>query len=335
VQGPLLWSVFLIFLVGMAIRLVFFLSAITRSGRNRHPKWAYLLGSVGRSFLPFHKAIVNKPLYTTLGYLFHICLIIVPIWLGGHIVLWEESRFGWHWTPIPDSLADWMTLLFLAIASYLLIRRVVVPEIRHHSSKSDYFLLLITALPFLTGYFLTHGSLDSIPFLGDNMGTIHVLSGEMMLIVVLFLFYRTELNAEKCTGCASCEIICPTSTLRSSDEERYRIFSYRHYQCICCGACVGVCPDEAATLRHEIGFSRFSQVFSRQQIGSVQLSECKKCGTLFAPEPQLEKIRRKITDEFIHLCSRCKVNDYVDTLRPPMPWTRSRRVRKPPRKKVV
>ena len=79
-----------------------------------------------------------------------------------------------------------MTLIFLAIAIFFLLRRIFSADIRLISTFSDYLLLIVTALPFLTGYFLTHGTLDSIGFLGDNMQLLHMLSAELMLILIPF-----------------------------------------------------------------------------------------------------------------------------------------------------
>jgi formate hydrogenlyase subunit 6/NADH:ubiquinone oxidoreductase subunit I len=308
VEGQLLWIVFLIFIIGIITRVAFFFYAIIKSGKDKDFRWRYILAAFGRSLLPFHNAVPKKPVYSTLRYIFHICLVVVPIWLSGHIVLWEESRFEWGWSPLPDAWADWMTLLFLGLATYFLIRRIIFTDIRLASSKSDYFLIILTGLPFMTGYFLTHGSLDSISFLGNNMRIIHALSGEGMLIVAVFLFCRTRLNIETCTGCASCELSCPTGTLTSNDEGKLRTFTYSHYQCICCGSCVNTCPEKAAELRHEISLLRFSQV-PKQEIRSVELKVCDKCGEVFAPTPQLNKIGQTITDDYLRFCPRCrKVN---------------------------
>ena len=87
---------------------------------------------------------------------------------------------------MPDELADWMTLIFLGIAIFFLLRRIFSADIRLISTFSDYFLIIITALPFLTGYFLTNGTLDSITFFSDNIQLIHMLSGELMLILIPF-----------------------------------------------------------------------------------------------------------------------------------------------------
>ena len=188
VEGPLLWIAFLTFIIGSLLRgaLFFFVSTKKDKIIYQYFSWKYVLATFGRWLLPLNKDVAKNPVVTISGYLFHICLIIVPIWLSGHIILWEESRFEWSWTPINDDFADWMTIILLAIAIFFLLRRIFSADIRLLSTFSDYFLLVVTALPFLTGYFLTHGTVDSIGFLGDNIQLIHMLSGELMLILIPF-----------------------------------------------------------------------------------------------------------------------------------------------------
>jgi Pyruvate/2-oxoacid:ferredoxin oxidoreductase delta subunit len=306
-EGPLLWFASLLVTVGMVLRIAFFFIALIKSSRRKKFTLAYIATSFARAWVPFHNAVLRKPVFTALRYVFHFSLIIVPVWLSGHIALWEDSRFEWSWTALPDAWADRLTLLVIGIVTYFLIRRVAISELRRNSSISDYVLILLTAMPFITGYLFSQGSLDAIPFFEYHMETIHILSAEAMLIGVVFLFYRTRLNVETCTGCAACEITCPTSTLQSSDEGGFRIFSYHHYQCICCGACVRVCPEGAASLMHELRPVSFFQIFSRREIRSVALAVCKSCGGLFAPEPQLEKIRGVISADYTQICPKCRV----------------------------
>jgi len=188
VEGPLLWIASLTFIIGSLLRAAFFLNLSRKADKiiYQHFSWKYILATFARWLLPLNKDVVKNPIFFPLAYIFHICLIIVPIWFSGHITLWEESRFEWSWEPIPDGLADWMTLIFLGIALFFLLRRIISADIRLLSTFSDYCLLVVTALPFLTGYFLTHGSLDEVAFLGDNMTLIHMLSGELMLILIPF-----------------------------------------------------------------------------------------------------------------------------------------------------
>jgi len=302
------------------VRFVFFFRAIIRSGKHRDFRLLYSVTTFGSLFLPFHKAIVGKPFYTILRYLFHICLVAVPIWFIGHIALWEESTLEWTWSSLPDIWIDWMTLLVLALAAYFLIRRIVSKELRTNSSVTDYCVIVITALPFLTGYFLTHATLDSIDFFSNNMWNIHIICGGAMILMAAFLFCRTRMNTRKCTGCAACEISCPTGTIESNDKTNQRIFTYSHYQCICCGACVNTCPEQAAELRHEISLRRFFQIITRYEIRSVELSVCERCGELFVPVPQMEKIGQTFTHDYLRLCPRCRMINIGDLLHQLSPW---------------
>ncbi len=188
VEGPLLWIALLTFIIGSLFRVSLFFAMSVKKDRiiYQHFSWKYALATLGRWLLPLNKDVVKNPFFTVLGYIFHICLIVVPIWFSGHISLWEESRFEWYWASIPDGLANWMTLILLAVAIFFLLRRIISPQIRLISTVSDYLLLVVIALPFMTGYFLTHGTVDSVGFLAENMQLMHMLTAELMLILIPF-----------------------------------------------------------------------------------------------------------------------------------------------------
>jgi nitrate reductase gamma subunit len=91
-----------------------------------------------------------------------------------------------------------MILVFSPLSRFFLLRRVLSRDLRLLSDFSDYALLVITGLPFLTGYWLTHGTLDAV-LSRYSMQIIHTLSGELMLVMiplsklshlVLFFFSR-------------------------------------------------------------------------------------------------------------------------------------------------
>jgi len=325
VEGPLLEIVFYIFIIGIMLRIAFFSYSIIRSGREKDLKLLYFLKNFTLSFFPLHKVVIKRPVYTTLRYIFHACMVIVPIWFSGHIVLWEESKFEWYWTAIPDDWADWMTILLLFLAACFLIRRIILTNIRAVSSISDHLLIIITVLPFITGYFLTHGTLESISFFENNMLTIHILSGETFMIVAVFLFCRTRLNIEKCITCGACDISCPTGTLEARDEGAMRLFTYSHYQCICCGACMNTCPEEAAELRHEISPAKFFQIVSKEEIRSAKLKTCEGCGILYVPEPQLDKISHNYSFDYTRFCPRCRKVNIGEVLLQLSPWHRKKK----------
>jgi len=188
VEGPLLWIAFFTFIIGSLVRAALFLFVSREKDKiiYQHFSWKYVLTTIGRWLLPLNKSVIKNPVFMILAYIFHFCLIVLPIWVYQHVIYWEISRFEWSWVSLPVGLADWMTLIFLAIALFFLVRRIVSPDIRLLSTFSDYFLLIVTTLPFLTGYFSAHGTLDGILFFKNNMQLLHILSGELMLILIPF-----------------------------------------------------------------------------------------------------------------------------------------------------
>jgi Pyruvate/2-oxoacid:ferredoxin oxidoreductase delta subunit len=269
-------------------------------------------------------AATKKPLYASLRYLFHLCLFIVPIWLSGHIVLWSESRFEWDWTPLPEPVADGMTLACLILVAFFLLRRLISPDARQSSSTKDILLIFVSSMPFLTCYFLTHGTLRNISILGDNMALIHMLSGELMLLTAIFLFYCPRLSDQSCVGCAACAQSCPTETLVYEDQGDHRHLSYAHFQCICCGTCIRVCPENASEMRHEINARRFVQLFTKREIHSVALQHCKTCNTYFAPEPQMGKIASTYAHDYLNHYPICRKTNVGEQFLKMSPWHRPR-----------
>ena len=310
-ETTLLYIVAIFFLIGIVWRSFFFVISIFRNQSFSRPSILQRILTFLGVVAPFHRALLKKPVYSTIRYAFHACLIILPIWFSGHVYLWEESRFEWYWTPLPDELADRMTLFVLFACVFFLGRHIISPKNRHDARVSDFMLILITGLPFLTGYFLTHGTLNSIPFFENYLWYFHVISAEIMLAMIVFLFCRTRLRKEACVGCAACVENCPTNTLAFSDKDAVRIFRYSHYQCICCGSCVNVCPENAAALSHAISIKHFLRMLSKDVIRDVELARCDRCGVTIAPEPQLAKLEGMLAANdvemaLVNCCDRCK-----------------------------
>lgn len=310
-----MWITFVIISIGILTRITFFFSAIIKSSKHKDRRWRYIFANIGRLVVPFYRAVTQKPFYAVPRYIFHIGLIVVPIWSSGHIVLLRStSRLGWYWTPLPDTFVDLMTVFLLGLAAFFLIRRVILEEILLNSSQSDYFLIAVTVLPFLTGFITYHQWLNY-----NVMVTIHILSGEVALIVVVFLFCRIKLKVDQCTGCAACALNCPTGTIESRDTGKLRIFTYSTSQCIACGTCVTTCPEKAVELRHEISLKTFFQIASKQEIKSVELSVCERCGYFFAPLPQLKQIGRIVAEEKVEIpalkyCDKCRRRLILDQM---------------------
>lgn len=323
-ETQLLWMVAVFSLTGIALRsLFFFFSVLRRRPLGRRgivQRFVTLFGLL----IPFHRAVLKKPAYTSMRYAFHTCIFIVPIWFSGHVSLWEESGFQWYWTPLPDEWADWMTLFVLAACACFILRRIILKN-RLDAGISDFMLILLTGLPFLTGYLYTHGTLDAVPFFEEYMYYGHVISAEIMLAVIVFLFLTTRLKKKTCVGCGACVENCPSETLEFSDKGALRFFRYSHYQCICCGSCVNACPENAASLGHSIGLKHLFRVFSKDVIRNVDLGICNGCGSAMAPQPQLVKLEVILSENdaesaLLYHCNRCKKKNARKSALFPAAW---------------
>ncbi len=182
VRGPLLWVAFVVFIVGMIYRVAALISLSRKKDQVvfDHFSTGWALRSIFHWLLPLNRTVAQYPGYSIMAYVFHILLLGVPIFLLAHNVLWYES-WKISWWSLPENVADYLTLLMLAVTLCLIIRRMVVPYVTIVTTAFDYLLLVVVALPFLTGYLAYHQWINY-----QWMVILHMLSGELMLILIPF-----------------------------------------------------------------------------------------------------------------------------------------------------
>ncbi len=183
ISGPLLWLAFLLFIGGSLYRVgqLYWLARRKENFLFSYWNLKYSLRSVLRWLTPFATTTMRiHPVMTVVAFAFHICLLLVPIFLSAHIVLWDE---GWNiqWWALPEPVAEGMTLVVIAACIFFLIRRLIRPEVRYLTTASDFILLAIVALPFITGYYCLH------QWPGYAIAhLLHIFSGEVMLVAIPF-----------------------------------------------------------------------------------------------------------------------------------------------------
>ncbi len=200
--GPAAWASFIIFIGGLVVRTVY-LYGLSRERDTvfyNHVDIKWGLRSIIHWLIPMGSVSFRaQPLFAIAFWLFHVCLLGVPIFLSAHNMLWQEA-FGISLPSIPDSLADAGTIICIIAAAYLLLRRITRPEVRILSTTWDYFLLVLTSLPFITGFLAYHQ-------IGPYQATLilHILFAEILLIiipfsklghVILFFFSRAFIGFE-------------------------------------------------------------------------------------------------------------------------------------------
>ncbi|RJP55400.1 MAG: nitrate reductase [Deltaproteobacteria bacterium] len=182
VSGPLVWISFIVFIGGSLYRLVS-MHKLAKKEKVIYPYMSlkYGLRSIIHWVIPFASTNMRRrPLMTVATFAFHICLVLTPVFLLSHNVLWRQSwKISW-WT-LPEGTADVMTVIVILAAFFFLARRLVLPEVRFVTFASDYVLLAIALAPFLTGFLAYH---QWLPY--KTILILHILSGELMLIAIPF-----------------------------------------------------------------------------------------------------------------------------------------------------
>ena len=144
--------------------------------------WKDTLRSLLHWLIPFASRNWRlRPVITTVTFLFHICLVFTPILLLSHNILWYES-WGITWWTLSEGTADIMTIIVISACIFFLLRRIFAPEVKFVTFSSDYIILAISFLPFLTGFLAYHQWL--LPH--KAMLNLHILLGEIMLIAIPF-----------------------------------------------------------------------------------------------------------------------------------------------------
>ena len=162
VSGPLAWLAFTVFIAGSLYRVLHMLVLVHRKERFIFSimSWKYSLRSIFHWIIPFASVNMRKhPVLTLVTFTFHICLLVAPVFLLSHAVLWDESWNLQLWT-LPDPVSDVMTLAVIGCCVFFGVRRIKEPEVRYLTFASDYGILGMVAAPFVTGFIAYHQWID-------------------------------------------------------------------------------------------------------------------------------------------------------------------------------
>ena len=179
-RGPLVWIALLTFFVGSLIRIVVMIKT-AKKDKVVLPYMNFKLGmrSIMHWIIPY--AGVNmrlRPIFTFLSFVFHICLLLTPVFALGHVMLWKES-WAISWWTLPESLTNLMTIIVVVTGIIFLLRRIADPAVRYVSTFKEYLLLVLVMAPFITGLMAYYQIFDY-----KTIITIHMWSGSIWLISI-------------------------------------------------------------------------------------------------------------------------------------------------------
>jgi hypothetical protein len=205
VAGPMVWISFGLFLAGIVLQSVRFFRATKKRAQQLAPSSVDVKppeakegeGSARRPGIPgmleplvrlvsrpydrvhgWLEASVagTHPVMTVVTVVFHLLLFVTPIFLLAH-----NTMIGWGFPSFPEVLSDFLTVIVILCCGVFLFRRVFLRRVRAISSAYDYFVLLITAAPFVTGFMAYHQFFDY-----RTVILLHMIAGEAMLILIPF-----------------------------------------------------------------------------------------------------------------------------------------------------
>lgn len=188
IEGPLVSLAFIIFFGGLIYQWLQFLK-LTRKKDLILPPYAIIERRVEKTtgqrivdILASFKGTLWKtdPLMMVVTSVFHVCLILTPIFASGHGMLLNQS-WGFNFWSFPESFTDVLTIAVLICVVFFMMRRLFLVRVRAITSPYDYFVLLIAAVPFITGFLAYHKWFDYRITM-----TLHILSGEVMLVAIPF-----------------------------------------------------------------------------------------------------------------------------------------------------
>jgi nitrate reductase gamma subunit len=187
VTGPLAWLAFLVFFIGVFARIVLYIRGLDwKLDRVTYTvNVSYGIKGALRSIFvwlfPFGtRSWRCYPFLTVLVFVFHIGILITPVFLIAHnMMLWE--RWGIRLWTIPEPVADILTIAVMVSAVFLILRRIALPEVRILTTAYDYLVIAIAVAPFFTGYMAHIQAADYRFWL-----ILHILSGEIMLMAIPF-----------------------------------------------------------------------------------------------------------------------------------------------------
>ncbi len=185
-RGPLFRFAFVLMILGI-LRILLLTAAGIAGALWRNPDRIVAWGDVARKTLgwlfPVARLWRKRPIYSAVSFVFHAGLLLVPAFLGAHILLWRRA-IGIGWPALPQAAADWLTLITALAALALLAGRVGHRGSRALSRLRDYVWPPLIAVPFITGYICS--TVTAAPAVYQTLMLIHIYTGNLIMAMIPF-----------------------------------------------------------------------------------------------------------------------------------------------------
>lgn len=185
-RGPLFRLAFVLMVLGLfRIFLLTIIGVFEAYRRNvdRIVNWREVAIQTLEWLIPVRRLWRKRPVYSSISFLFHLGLLVVPLFLAAHVLLWKRA-VGVSWPTVPQTVANVLTLLVIVCGVALFVGRVGLSGARTLSRTQDYLWPLLLAVPFATGYACSNLALG--PNAYDALMLLHVYSADLILLLIPF-----------------------------------------------------------------------------------------------------------------------------------------------------
>lgn len=186
VSGPLFRLTFAVMILGLMRIILLTMGGMVRTYIRAGDKalpWKDIILKTINWLFPFGKLFSRKPIYSFISFVFHVGLILVPIFLFAHIQLWRGS-LGVGWPALSRTVADILTIITIAASILLFLGRLGDRNARILSRKQDFLWPLVLSIPFITGFLCANGGLSAKAY--QYMMLLHILSAEAIFVMIPF-----------------------------------------------------------------------------------------------------------------------------------------------------
>ncbi len=185
-RGPLFRLCFALMVLGL-LRVVINTLLGVKEAYQRNPdkivSWKEILSQTLGWMFPVGRLWKQRPIYSAASFLFHAGMIITPLFLASHVLMWRNA-VGFGWPALPQDVANWLALLVIFTGSGIFLGRALHSGARKLSKLQDYLWPLLIMTPFATGYIASNAVIS--PRTYQEMMLLHIYAGNLILLMIPF-----------------------------------------------------------------------------------------------------------------------------------------------------
>jgi nitrate reductase gamma subunit len=185
-RGPLFRIAFALMLLGLLRIVVLTIVGVIEAYRRNVDhivNWREVRKQTIGWLFPIGRLWRQRPIYSSVSFLFHVGLLLVPLFLAAHLLLWKRG-LGFAWPAIPQSVANWLTGIVIVTGLGLFLGRVGRSSARRLSRPQDFFWPLLLVVPFATGFVCSNITMSPTGY--RSLIFLHIYSANLILLLMPF-----------------------------------------------------------------------------------------------------------------------------------------------------